>query len=141
LIVFDELSNNNKITWNLKHCQSINKKNMSIFFLFLRFIYIYIKIHYQDYQNNPLSSDFSPFCVLLQKNITNCYQFIIKLSCSGTYFNHTDCCRESILTNIVAFLSSIHILIPQVLLSPKRNMNSYYKCLRKLFRMNKLLLL
>jgi hypothetical protein len=30
------------------------------FFLFLSFFYIYLKVHCQDYQNNPLSTDLLP---------------------------------------------------------------------------------
>lgn len=48
-MVFDELWNENQITWNLK--QSIYKlKNISIIIFLI--VFIYLKPYYQNYENN-----------------------------------------------------------------------------------------
>jgi hypothetical protein len=53
------------ITINLKVEKYIHK----IFFLFLNFFNIYLKIHYQKYQNNPLTSDPHPLNKKIVSNI------------------------------------------------------------------------
>jgi hypothetical protein len=48
-MVFYGLTNNNKIISNLKHYQSKNRR-IYIFIIFKILFYIYIKVHYQNYQ-------------------------------------------------------------------------------------------
>jgi hypothetical protein len=56
-MVFDGLSNDNEITWNLKHYQSISKIKYLFFPYFFKFFNVYLKIYYEDIQNNRFSSD------------------------------------------------------------------------------------
>jgi uncharacterized Fe-S radical SAM superfamily protein PflX len=51
LMIFDRLSDDNEIAWNLSHYQSINKRS------YLHLFYIYLKLHCQYCQNNSLSRD------------------------------------------------------------------------------------
>jgi hypothetical protein len=60
-MILDGVSNDNEIAWNLNHHQYISRRtHLYDFFLFLRFFSIYLKIHCQDCQNNPSSSDPHP---------------------------------------------------------------------------------
>jgi hypothetical protein len=57
LTVFDGLSNNNEITWNLNSHQSKGRKHIYKFFFFLRiFLYLFRDLC-QSCQNNSLSTD------------------------------------------------------------------------------------
>jgi hypothetical protein len=58
LIIFDRVSNDNKIIWKLKHYQLV-KENIYKFFIFY-FFYIYLKFHNQRCQNNQLSRILPP---------------------------------------------------------------------------------
>jgi hypothetical protein len=67
-MIFDGLTNDNKIIWNLNYRQSLSKRTyIWFFFLFLTFFCIYLEIQYQDCQDNPLSSDLFPDAMLPRK--------------------------------------------------------------------------
>jgi hypothetical protein len=61
------------------------EKYMYKFFSFLKFFYIYLEIHCQDYQNNPLSMDPRSLMRLLSKILTRAHIILNRnRSCNET---------------------------------------------------------
>jgi hypothetical protein len=56
-MILDGVSNDNEIILNLNHHQFISRRTYPEVFYFKDFFHIYLKIHCQVCQNNPLSSD------------------------------------------------------------------------------------
>jgi hypothetical protein len=68
-MIFDGLSNNNKITWNLNHYQSISIKHTHTYIYILIFFCYLFENRCQDDQDNTLSRDPFPLCFVLNKNL------------------------------------------------------------------------
>jgi hypothetical protein len=93
LTIFDRLSNDNKIIWNLNHRQSISRKTfIRFFFYFFYFFHIYLKIHCLDHQDNHcqviLSLDLLKYLQIVNENTS-----IILIVCLVLLQTQKWCCN------------------------------------------------